>query len=367
MSDAYVEYSDWKQLSPEPLVSVVMPAYNHGRYLREAIEGVVRQQTTFPFELIIGDDSSNDETADIALACKQSYPGKIRVLRGEHNVGMHVNAARLVAATRGRYLAFCEGDDCWHRPDKLLAQVDVLERDPQISLVCSSWRIVSEDGTVLVPDALDIDQNGVRTLQLDDILGGLVKTVTVCTRTELARRALDDAPLCKAGRYPFSDAPMWVEASRNGHCLCLPQTYATYRLSRNSATRPLDVMDVYRFIAGSCEFDRDAIGIYSLPQGEKAAAEARIQATRKRLRALALLGDSRKVREELRWLRQLKAQVYVQEYVLYLLSFFTQQDRLFAPARRCFVVLWHALAQRRKAAVHSPLARNRPERAGISV
>jgi glycosyltransferase involved in cell wall biosynthesis len=348
MVETYIEHSDWNCLPSAPLVTVVTPAYNHERYLREAIEGVAAQQTAFPIELVIGDDASIDRTRDIALEYQRAYPGLVRVLSGKRNVGMHENAARLVAAARGRYLAFCEGDDCWHRPDKLSAQIALLESDPEISLVCSSWRTISEEGAVLTPDVLKMDKACDRDLVLDDILAGRVKTVTVCTRTEVVRQALKESPLCRAGRYPFGDAPMWVEASRCGRCVCMPQAYATYRLSRDSATRPRDIMDVYRFIAGSCEFDRDAVGMYLLPQGERAAIEFRIRATRKRLRVLALLGDAVKVRQELRWLRKLGARAHREEYLLYAFSWLTQPGTLGSFLRRRVLLAWHDFAIWRK-------------------
>jgi hypothetical protein len=366
MVHTYVEHADWNCLPSDPLVTIVTPAYNHERYLREAIESIVAQQTDFPIELIIGDDASVDRTQEIAVACQRTWPGLIRVVCGERNVGMHENAARLIAAARGRYLAFCEGDDCWHRPDKLSSQVALLESDPEISLVCSSWRTISEQGAVLVPDVLGIEKSEVHCFGLDDILTGRVKTVTVCTRTELVRQALKESCLCQAGRYPFGDAPMWVEASRHGRCVCLPQAYATYRLSRNSATRPRDIMDVYRFIAGACEFDRDALGMYPLPQGEQAGIEARIQATRKRLRAVALLGEAQKVREELDWLSRLGARVRVREHLLYLLSLLTRPGTLGAPLRRGVLLAWNAFTPRRRKIIPLPLKTRTAQRAVVS-
>src|SRR6266567_4559690 len=246
MAHSYTEHSDRNLLVSDPLVSVVMPTYNHERYLRDAIEGVVGQKTNYPFELIISDDCSIDGTLGIALRYQHEYPMLIRVLSSDGRVGMHENDARIYATVRGMYMAFCEGDDSWHRADKLSEQVALLEKDPRIALVCSSWRTVSDDGVVLVNDVLALDKTCVHPFGLDEILSGYVKTLTVCTKTALIQRALRESPLCKTGRYPFGDAPMWVEASQHGDCLCLPEEYATYRLSRNSVTRPRDIMDVYR-------------------------------------------------------------------------------------------------------------------------
>ncbi len=161
---------------------------------------------------------------------------------------------------------------------------------------------------------------------------------------------------------------MWVEAGRRGHCLCLPQPYAAYRLSLNSATRPRDIMDVYRFIAGSCEFDRDVLGIYRLPQGEKAGLEARIHATRKRLRALALLGEFSQVCEELRWLNGLGARAHFREYLLSLFAMLTRPGSFAAPIRRWLLLAWHALSRgSERTTASSVVTRTNPESIESSV
>jgi glycosyltransferase involved in cell wall biosynthesis len=347
MPHCHFEFSDSSCLVSNPVVSVVMPTYNHGRYLREAIDGVVSQQTSFPFELIIGDDCSTDGTREIALEYQKLRPDIIRVLTADTRVGMHENDARIFSAVRAPYMAFCEGDDYWDRTDKLTRQVAILESQPQASLVCSSWRIVSDSGVVLDPDALGLDRIRPHCLDLHDVLRGHVKTVTVCARTAVIQKALRESPLCKLGRYPFGDAPLWVEASRAGDCICLPHEYATYRLSRDSVTRPRDLMGVYRFIAAASEFDRDVLGLYELRQGDGLAASVRIQATRKRLRALAFLGEASKVREEITWLLRLGAKVRLRDYLLYAASIVSQPGTLGETSRRWALVAWHSVAHRR--------------------
>lgn len=346
MAPSYIEYSSWQHLSKVPLVSIVMPTYNHVRYLREAIDGVLAQQTDFSFELIVGEDASTDGSRAIALEYWRSHPHLVRVLAAERNVGMHENAARLLCAARGRFLAFCEGDDCWHRPDKLRVQVSLLQRDINVALVCSSWRTISEGGSVLVADELGLKKDRNYELYVDEILDGKVKTVTVCTRTHLMQQALKRSPLCKPGLYPFADAPLWVEASRHGRCVCLPEAFGTYRLSRNSATRPADLMDVYRFIAAASDFDRAVLALYGLRKGARATQVASIQATRKRLRALALLGDAPHVQEELTQLSQLGAHLRMRERLWYLGALLSQPGTRGAEARSWVLQTWQRLSRR---------------------
>ena len=94
------ETSDASQLTPNPLVSVLMITYNHAEYLAEAIESVVRQACVFPFELLIAEDASNDATRQIALEYQKRYPHIIRVVYSQNNVGMNANSWRIFAKAR---------------------------------------------------------------------------------------------------------------------------------------------------------------------------------------------------------------------------------------------------------------------------
>ena len=119
----------------ESLVSVSMITYNHAPYIAQAIEGVLQQKVNFPIELVVGEDCSTDGTRQIVLEYQKKYPDIIRVITSDNNVGSHKNSLRTMKACRGKYIAFCEGDDYWHHPHKLRIQVDYLETHPECGLV----------------------------------------------------------------------------------------------------------------------------------------------------------------------------------------------------------------------------------------
>jgi Glycosyltransferases involved in cell wall biogenesis len=114
-----------------PLISVLMIVYNHAEYLSEAIEGIVRQKCGLPFELIIGEDGSSDGSLSIALEYQKTFPQLIRVLHGGPNLGMNRNSRRVRAAARGKFLAWCEGDDYWCDLGKLEEQARILLARPE--------------------------------------------------------------------------------------------------------------------------------------------------------------------------------------------------------------------------------------------
>ena len=130
-----VERSDAEKLCKHPVVSVHMITYNHEPYIRQAIEGVMMQKTDLEFELVIGEDCSQDKTREICFEFQKKYPDKIRVLWWHENVTKFGgNDRRVLARCRGEFIAFCEGDDYWIDPFKLQKQVDVMRKHRNIGL-----------------------------------------------------------------------------------------------------------------------------------------------------------------------------------------------------------------------------------------
>jgi glycosyltransferase involved in cell wall biosynthesis len=113
-----------------------MVTFNHEKWIAQAIEGVVNQNTSFKYELVIGDDCSTDSTTKVIEAYIQKYPGIITLVNNPVNVGLAVNFSSLLNKCAGKYIAICEGDDFWTDPGKLEKQVNILESDPTL-IICS--------------------------------------------------------------------------------------------------------------------------------------------------------------------------------------------------------------------------------------
>lgn len=117
----------------DPLVSVLMLCYNQEQYIGQAVRSVLRQQTSFPFELVIYDDCSSDRTPVICRELSGAHP-EIRYHYNDRNVGIERNFITAYGACRGRYIAICEGDDYWLSKRKLQMQVDLLESHPEYAV-----------------------------------------------------------------------------------------------------------------------------------------------------------------------------------------------------------------------------------------
>ncbi len=140
-----IETSDAEKICKHPVVSVHMITYNHEPYIRQAIEGVMMQRTDFEFELIIGEDASQDKTREICFEYQKRYPDKIRVLWWHENVGKFGgNLRRVTAHCRGEFIALCEGDDYWIDPLKLQKQVDVMRRFPAVGYCVTGAKVKCE-------------------------------------------------------------------------------------------------------------------------------------------------------------------------------------------------------------------------------
>jgi glycosyltransferase involved in cell wall biosynthesis len=110
-----------------------MLAYNHSKYIARAIEGVLMQETDYGYELLIHDDASPDNTAKIISTYQKKYPRIIKpIYQKENQYSKDVYISRkLIEDSRGRYIAFCEGDDYWTDKRKLQKQVDFLENNDE--------------------------------------------------------------------------------------------------------------------------------------------------------------------------------------------------------------------------------------------
>ncbi|MBI3796936.1 MAG: glycosyltransferase [Deltaproteobacteria bacterium] len=129
-----------KRETAQPLVSIVIPAYNHAAYLAETIASVLRQ--SYPhWELIIIDDGSTDATPEIIRRYRDP---RIRAYRQE-NQGLSATLNRGIALACGKYFAFLPSDDVYE-PDKLAVQVPVLEDNPAVGVVFSWQTVVDADG-----------------------------------------------------------------------------------------------------------------------------------------------------------------------------------------------------------------------------
>jgi len=168
--------------SREPLLSIVCLAYNHAAFIRETLEGFLRQETDFPFEVIVHDDASTDTTAAIISEYAARFPSVIKPIyqhENQYRKGVPFST-RLFAQARGKYIAYCEGDDYWIDPRKLQIQVDFLEHHRDYVMTYHDAFMFNSQGVVRSPHLQGQYRRDATARQL--MQARPVSTLTVCFR-----------------------------------------------------------------------------------------------------------------------------------------------------------------------------------------
>jgi glycosyltransferase involved in cell wall biosynthesis len=190
--------SGWS-LPRAPLVSICCITYNHEKFITEAIDSFLMQITTFPFEIIIGEDCSTDETMGIIKNYQSRYPNLIRIIASDTNIGMQKNFIRTLEACTGKYIALCEGDDYWTDPLKLQKQIDFLDRNKEYVITYTSAEAFNEQGSV--NNFIGGTLKDLESIELQKAAS--INTLTVCFKNVL--QALPPEFICSK----FGDLFLW--------------------------------------------------------------------------------------------------------------------------------------------------------------
>ena len=128
-------------------LTVALLCYNHEKYLAQALDSVLMQETDQPFEIVIGDDHSTDGSLKILAEYKEKYPDKITLIAHDKNLGNFGknNFLSIYQHCRGEYLVVLEGDDFWTDSRKLQKQIDLLDSNPDVAVVYHPVRFLYEE------------------------------------------------------------------------------------------------------------------------------------------------------------------------------------------------------------------------------
>lgn len=128
-------------------VSVLVTTYNHEKFIQEAINSVLMQETNFEYEVVIIEDCSSDRTRDIVIDFQRSYPNKFRLSFAQKNHNDNRAWGSEILNARSEFIALLDGDDYWTSPHKLQKQVDFLESHPECSICFHNVMAFYEDGS----------------------------------------------------------------------------------------------------------------------------------------------------------------------------------------------------------------------------
>lgn len=219
----------------EIMVSISCLVYNHGKYLRKTLEGFVNQKTNFKYEIVIHDDASTDNSAEIIKEYCDKYPDMfvpIFQTENQYSKGVAISKKFIHPKYRGKYVAFCEGDDYWCNENKLQMQVDYMEQHPDCSMCVHDTLRITGEG-----ESLHQYVNGSRRNQdysAKDIIkadgGGLFQTSSFLTKTEIIRERPS-----KYNVHGVGDYPMAIYAGVSGYVHYIGQVMSCYRVGHTGS------------------------------------------------------------------------------------------------------------------------------------
>lgn len=161
------------------IVSIICICFNHEKYISNTIDSFLMQKTTFNFEILIHDDASTDKSQEIIQNYTNRYPKIIKTVLQKNNQYSQglvpYNIIKKLA--KGKYIAFCEGDDYWTDPLKLQKQVDYLEAHPEVVISSFDANIVDSDGNKISDSKLPVNHH--RDYSSQELLEGKAWLLTL--------------------------------------------------------------------------------------------------------------------------------------------------------------------------------------------
>ena len=220
-----------------PLVSVVVPSHNRARLLRRTLQSIFAQHIV-DFEVVLVDDGSSDDTAEVAAGADP----RIVVIRNQEPGGVSAARNRGIAAARGKWIAFCDDDDLWS-PDKLSRQLTAAERadagwvysgdvniDDKLRVLSGGPPWDPQDVVALLPRWNPLASGGSNVVVRSDVLAAVGGFDPTLRRTE--------------------DWDLWIRIARTGPPACVREPLVAYRFHMgNLVIDPSEMVNEARRLA----------------------------------------------------------------------------------------------------------------------
>lgn len=245
-----------------PLVSVTVATYQHVNYIKECLEGILKQQTDFPYEIIVGEDGSVDGTQEICKEYANRYPDKIRLFIRDRRLSQYVDSTGKVTrfngiwnrmSCRGKYIAWCEGDDYWTDPLKLQKQVDFLETHSEYGLVYTNLDFYYQSQNRYLRDYITFSKNK----QPESFIDHLSNAGYIAPCTWLFRRKYIDVGVTVG--YVDGTFPLALDIWSDSKVYFMNDNTAVYRVLSESASHSKYLKKRFYFGVGLFRIQQDYI------------------------------------------------------------------------------------------------------------
>lgn len=283
----------------EILVSINCITYNHEKFIENTLKSFLNQKTNFKFEILIHDDASTDKTKFIIKEYAEKYPNIIKPIIQEENqyskgikrIGYLFNEKR----AKGKYIAWCEGDDYWNDELKLQKQVDIMEKDEDISM-CFHAAIIKDESTGVKREEHAYNKNCFASVK-DIILkgGSFCPTASIIYPRKMMEYIPDFYMRAHVGDYPLQ----MILASL-GKVYYIDETMAVYRTNVNGSWTKgiLSGKDVFQNIVNNIENDIKLLEEFNEFTNFKYDEFVKIKIKECKFNILVINGDLKRLKSE---------------------------------------------------------------------
>ncbi len=212
-------------MSERKEISVCMLAYNHSPYIAQAIESVLMQEVEADVKIIIGNDNSTDNTAEIVNHYFGMYPDKIVFIDRKQNIGMMNNFIDVLSNCKGGFVAICEGDDYWTDKNKLQTQLNALCNNNKAIISFTDLSVITDN------DYSNLKDYYAKRIKSKFELKDLYVSNPIATCTVMFKNILEDNILNNLKNYLIGDWPLFLLLlnKSNGIAIFLPKKTSIYR------------------------------------------------------------------------------------------------------------------------------------------
>jgi glycosyltransferase involved in cell wall biosynthesis len=213
-------------------LSILVPTFNHGKFITQMLDGALMQKTYFDYEIIIGDDASTDDNAIIIKEYADRFPDKIRAFLHTQNLGPETpqelggknNVAFLFAQCKGEYIALCEGDDFWTDDLKLQKQITFLDNNPTFALCHHQLEVIYQDNS---PSHEFNPENQRDTSTIEDLLRD--ESWFLGTASTVFRNVFKQGMPDWWWKTASGDLGIFIEVAKYGKIKYFPKSMGCYR------------------------------------------------------------------------------------------------------------------------------------------
>ncbi len=230
-----------------PIVSVLVLTYNQESTICRTLDSILAQETSYPYEIIIGEDYGTDGTRTICEEYAQKYD-KVFLVSQTENYGVTKNYCNTVNHAKGQYLMVCAGDDYWHNKRKIQLQVEHMDTHPECVVCHSDIDLLHTKTGRLIHNHKQVNKLQIPTgyIQHEVYYGNpYISAVTMCIRKNLFDKYISIEDFIRL-EFPREDWPVLVILSRYGTIDYMPVSTATYTIDHESLSNILSYEKVIK-------------------------------------------------------------------------------------------------------------------------